>query len=122
MRLIEFEQRGTSAEDVLAYVNHKHGAGFDIDHAITDHPEWQLTLVPIRKLRLDPEGEELDPYNRVNWVDDEVVDDLLPTIQNIVRSSPIVVDSNGWIIDGNHRATAARLAGLNQIPAYIPVK
>ena len=32
------------------------------------------------------------------------------------------VDSQGWIIDGNHRATAAAEAGLTSVPAYVPAE
>ena len=38
------------------------------------------------------------------------------------KSKPIVVDSQGWIIDGNHRATAAAEAGLTSVPAYVPAE
>ena len=37
-----------------------------------------------------------------------------------IERHPIVVDTDGWIIDGNHRAIAAKLGGLFDIPAYIP--
>ena len=40
--------------------------------------------------------------------------------RNDIERRPIVVDTDGHIIDGNHRALAARLGGLFDIPAYIP--
>ena len=37
-----------------------------------------------------------------------------------IKRRPIVVDENGWVLDGNHRATAARAKGLDTIPALVP--
>jgi predicted nucleotidyltransferase len=109
------------AEQVLQYVKKTHGADkFDIEHSITDHPQWELKNIPMSQLRLDPDGEMRDPYNRVNWVDDDTVNDLIPKIKNVLQHTPIVVDSDGWIIDGNHRAMAAAEAGLTAVPALVP--
>jgi hypothetical protein len=108
------------ADQVLDYVNRLHH-DFDIEYSITDHPEWELKNIPLRQLHLDPDGEEQDPYNRVNWVDYDKVRDLIPKIGSVLKSSPIVVDSQGWIIDGNHRAMAAAEAGLTSVPALVPV-
>jgi hypothetical protein len=58
----------------------------------------------------------------VNWVDDDKVQELIPQIEAVLKRMPIVVDSQGWIIDGNHRAMAAGEAGLTSVPAYVPVK
>jgi hypothetical protein len=110
-----------AADQVLDYVNRLHH-DFDIEYSITDHPEWELKNIPLRQLHLDPDGEEQDPYNRVNWVDYDKVRDLIPKIGSVLKSSPIVVDSQGWIIDGNHRAMAAVEAGMDSVPAYVPVK
>jgi hypothetical protein len=71
---------------------------------------------------LDPDGEAQDPYNRVNWVDDDKVQELIPRIGSVLKSNPIVVDPAGWIIDGNHRAMAAVEAGLTSVPALVPAK
>jgi len=110
------------ADQVLRYVKKTHGADkFDIDHSITDHPQWELKNIPMSQLRLDPDGEQRDPYNRVNWVDYDTVNDLIPKINSVLQHTPIVVDSDGWIIDGNHRAMAALDAGLTSVPALVPV-
>ena len=119
MRLVEFEQKSVPAEDVLAYVQGIHD-NFHIPDTILVHPKWRMTRVPLNRLHIpDPEsGEDLDdPYNRVQMIDMYHVDDI--TRQDIERR-PIVVDTDGHIIDGNHRALAARLGGLFDIPAYIP--
>ena len=121
MRAQEFITESIDADQVLDYVNRLHH-NFDIEYSITDHPEWELKNIPLSQLKLDPDGEEQDPYNRVNWVDYDTVRDLMPKIGSVLKSSPIVVDSQGWIIDGNHRAAAAVEAGLTSVPALVPVK
>ena len=115
------ELKTVSAEDVLAYVKSMHD-NFHLPDTILTHPKWRKTRVPLNRLHVpDPEsGEDLDdPYNRVQMIDMSHVDEI--TRQDIERR-PIVVDTDGHIIDGNHRALAARLGGLFDIPAFVPVK
>jgi hypothetical protein len=105
----------TSAKQVLSYVKKIHPKGeFKIDSSITNHPVWELTSVPINSLHIE---EENSPYGQISYVDYDHVRDI--TLQDI-KSKPIVVDNEGWIIDGNHRAVAAREMGLKSIPAYVP--
>jgi hypothetical protein len=112
-----------AADQVLDYVKRTHAPEeFDIEYSITDHPEWELKTIPLSQLNLDPDGEAQDPYNRVNWVDDDKVQELIPRIGSVLKSNPIVVDPAGWIIDGNHRAMAAAEAGMTSVPALVPVK
>jgi hypothetical protein len=115
------ELKTIPAEDVLAYVESIHD-GFNIPDTIMVHPKWRKTRVPLNKIHVpDPEsGEDLDdPYNRVQMIDMDHVEDI--SRQDIERR-PIVVDTDGHIIDGNHRALAAKQGGMFDIPAYIPVK
>jgi hypothetical protein len=122
MRAQEFVRESVDADQVLQYVKRAHAPEkFDIEYSITDHPRWELKKIPVSQLKLDPEGEHQDPYNRVNWVDYDKVQELMPQITSVLKTMPIVVDSQGWIIDGNHRATAAVEAGLKSVPAYVPV-
>ena len=112
-----------AADQVLDYVKRTHAPEeFDIEYSITDHPEWELKTIPLSQLNLDPDGEAQDPYNRVNWVDDDKVQELIPRIESVLKNNPIVVDPAGWIIDGNHRAMAAVEAGMTSVPALVPVK
>ena len=105
MRAREFVQETVPAQQVLQYVKQAHAPDkFDIEYSITDHPKWQLTNIPLSQLKLDPDGEQQDPYSRVNWVDYDKVAELVPRIGSILRSMPIVVDPNGWIIDGKDAA------------------
>ena len=115
------ELRTIPAEDVLAYVRSIHD-DFHLPDTILTHPRWRKTRVPLNRLHVpDPEsGEDVDdPYNRVQMIDMDHVADI---DRNDIERRPIVVDTDGHIIDGNHRALAARLGGLFDIPAYIPTK
>ena len=123
MRAREFVRESVDADRVLQYVKRAHAPEeFNIEYSITDHPRWELKNIPVSQLKLDPEGEHQDPYRRVNWVDYDKVRELMPQIVSVLKRMPIVVDSQGWIIDGNHRATAAAEAGLKSVPAYVPVE
>ena len=123
MRAHEFIAETVDADKVLQYVKRIHAPDeFNIEYSITDHPRWELKNIPLSKLKLDPDGEEVDPYNRTNWVDYDKVADLVPQIASVLQKNPIVVDPQGWIIDGNHRATAAAEAGLKSVPAYVPAE
>ena len=115
------ELKTIPAEDVLAYVKSIHH-DFHLPDTILTHPCWRKTRVPLNRLHVpDPEsGEDLDdPYNRVQNIDMDHVADIH---RNDIERRPVVVDTDGHIIDGNHRALAARLGGLFDIPAYIPIK
>ena len=115
------ELRTVPAEDVLAYVESIHD-DFHLPDTILAHPRWRKTRIPLNRLHIpDPEsGEDLaDPYNRVQMIDMDHVADI--TRQDIERK-PIVADTDGHIIDGNHRAVAASLGGLFDIPAYTPIQ
>jgi hypothetical protein len=118
MRLAEFQN--TDAEHVLAYVNSIH-KDFNIPDTILTHPKWRKTRVPLNKLHIpDEEGEDLeDPYHRVQWID---YDQVKSIDRYYIEGHPIVVDTTGHIIDGNHRAIAAKEGGMFDIPAYIPTK
>ena len=115
------ELKTIPAEDVLAYVKSIHH-DFHLPDTILTHPCWYKTRVPLNRLHVpDPEsGEDLDdPYNRVQNIDMDHVADIH---RNDIERRPVVVDTDGHIIDGNHRALAARLGGLFDIPAYVPIK
>ena len=115
------ELKTIPAEDVLEYVKSIHH-DFHLPDTILTHPRWYKTRVPLNRLHVpDPEsGEDLDdPYNRVQNIDMDHVADIH---RNDIEQRPVVVDTDGHIIDGNHRAVAARLGGLFDIPAYVPIK
>jgi pyrimidine deaminase RibD-like protein len=116
-----FLDKGITEEtnkQILSYIKKIHPRGeFKIDQAITDHPEWELTQVPLSSLHI--ESDDVSPYGQINHIDYDHVRDITA---HDIKNKPIVVDNAGWIIDGNHRAVAARDMGMTAIPAYVPVE
>jgi hypothetical protein len=111
------------AKMILRYVKQIHPPGeFNIDYVITDHPYWQEADVPVSSLHIfDPEQDDIyDPYNRVQDTDLYHVDRLIPNIAAIVKKKPLVIDDAGYILDGNHRALAAKKSGLKIVPVWKP--
>lgn len=107
-----------TSKQILSYIKKIHPRGeFTIDQSVTDHPEWELINVPLSQLHI--ESDDVSPYGQINWIDYDHVDTI--TAQDI-KAKPIVVDNAGWIIDGNHRAVAARDMGMTSIPAYVPAE
>jgi len=120
-----------SAEQVWNYVDGIHpkdqqGGGF-LKKLILRYPQYELRRVALNSLHIpdqeydDEEQEpEQDPYNRVQTVDPDHAGEYSA---NFVDRRPIVVDSKGWIIDGNHRAwAAANLLNRSDIQAWVPVE
>ena len=120
-----------SAEQVWNYVDGIHpddqkGGGF-LKSLIVRNPQYELKRVPLSSIHIpdqeyddEEQDPEEDPYNRVQTVDPEHAGEYSA---NFVDRRPIVVDSQGWIIDGNHRAwAAANLLNKSDIMAWVPVK
>jgi hypothetical protein len=131
MRAKEFlaENKQATAKQVLAYINQTHHEPMTekLTAAVQAHPRWELRPVPLRNLNIpdqdyeDPEQEpESDPYNRVMAVDPDHANEYST---QVVDRLPIVIDDQGYIIDGNHRAwAAAELLNRDSIQAWVPVK
>jgi GNAT superfamily N-acetyltransferase len=133
MRAQEFiaESQTASADVVWNYVKRIHpaeqqGGGF-LEQLIRQYPKYRLQAVPVASLVIhdqesdDPDQEpEEDPYGRVQVVDPEYAGEV--SVHNLDRN-PIVIDAQGHILDGNHRAwAAAELLGRDTIQAWVPVK
>lgn len=107
--------------EVLKYVKKtQKGWASNLDYTVMDHEYWDLDHVPLSMVKVpDDDVYSDDPYNRIIDIDQDHVDDIYR--QDIERD-PIVIDHNGVIIDGNHRAVKAKKLGMKYIPAYYPIK
>ena len=121
MRANDFIVESYQGDDVLKYVKQQHHDwSSSLDHAVTDHPDWDIDRVPMSMVKVkDYDDEGLDPYGRIQDFDDDTIDRIS---KEEIAARPIVIDHNGVIIDGNHRAFKAKQLGMKEIPAYYPVK
>jgi len=131
MRAQEFvtENKQATAKQVLDYINQTHHEPMTakLATAVRAHPQWELRQVSLQNLNIpdeeydDMEQEpESDPYGRVMAVDAEHAGEVSA---NLVNRNPIVIDANRYIIDGNHRAWAAKnLLNRDYIQAWVPVE
>lgn len=114
----KYEGKLFTARQVLKYVQGIHHE-YHMPKPILQYKTWTVRQVPLSQINTPEFVHQDDPYRRVidiNW--DHVQDISMYDIKN----RPIVVDADGWVLDGNHRATAARARGLETIPALVPYK
>jgi 5'(3')-deoxyribonucleotidase len=115
-RFNELEDKLVDAEQVVRYVKGIHNE-YHLESPILKHDNWILHTVPIDSLQ-DPEFyDQDDPYRRVIDLDWDHIKKITPSD---LATKPIVADADGWVLDGNHRVTAARLRGLKTIRALTP--
>ena len=107
-----------TSRQVLKYVQGIHDE-YHMPKPILAHKAWVLRNVPISSLKSPEFVHQDDPYRRVIDIDWDHVKEI--HLSDIKRK-PIVADPDGWILDGNHRLTAARARGLETIPALVPYK
>jgi 5'-nucleotidase len=107
-----------TSREVLKYVEGIHNE-YHMPKPIKKHKVWQLRMMPVRNLKLPEFAHQDDPYRRVIDLD---WDHIRRITLGAIKSKPIVADDHGWVLDGNHRVTAARAAGLESIPAIVPYK
>jgi hypothetical protein len=86
---------------------------------VMQNPKYELAWVSVDRLKIDGDEPIDDPYSRVIDVDQSYASRL--STQDI-EDNPIVIDRQGHILDGNHRAWQAKQLGMDMIPAYQPVK
>lgn len=132
MRAREFApgDKTATGEQVWAYIRQVHPPEEStpfLERLVKKWPRYALREVPLGQLAIPPayypddaEGEErVDPYGRTLWIDYDHAGEV--SAHNVDRL-PIVVDPHGHIIDGNHRAWAAReLMDRNSIKAWVAV-
>ena len=105
-----------TSRQVLDYVHGIHN-DYHMPKPILKHKTWVLRNVPISDLKTPEYVHQDDPYRRVIDIDWDHVKDIS---MSDIKNRPVVADSNGWVLDGNHRVTAARARSLDTIPAIVP--
>lgn len=129
MRAREFvaENRTASAQEVLQYLLKIHPPEETtpfLKDLVLKWPRYELRTVPLSQLKIpdayypdDADNERVDPYGRTLWVDYDYAGEVS---QRNVDRYPIIVDPQGHIIDGNHRAwAAAELLDRDSIQAWV---
>ena len=95
----------------------------EFQHAQLDHKLTELCelLMSAQAQCPDDTGDVAacisDPYRRVIDLD---WDHIGKIDVHELHQRPVVCDESGWVLDGNHRVTAARAAGVNTIPVIRP--
>lgn len=113
---IDLHKKFYTGKEILDYVKGVHD-GFHIDDTITDHKVWVLRLVSLHDLSSPENYDQDDRYRRVIDLD---WDHISKIQKDDLKQKPCVADDQGWVLDGNHRVTAARAAGLKRIPCFVP--
>lgn len=117
-------QTAISGDDVIKQINKIDTNGGNQNELINDYIKANRfalkTISPSELPSLDDLADTIDPYNRVLDPDLEKVRNYEVLLKAGNAPPPIVVDANGIILDGFHRALAAKDAGL-PIPAYAPL-
>jgi hypothetical protein len=107
-----------TSRQVLKYVEGIHDE-YHMPKPILAHKTWVLRNIPIGELKTPEYVHQDDPYRRVIDIDWGHVEDIN---MHDIKNRPVVADADGWVLDGNHRVTAARARGLETIPALVPYK
>ena len=105
-----------TCRQVLKYVEGIHKE-YHMPKPIMAHKAWVLQNVSVSDLKTPEFVHQDDPYRRVidiNW------DHVKQITRQDIANRPVVADMDGWVLDGNHRVTAARAAGMDSIPALVP--
>lgn len=105
-----------TAQEVLKYIKDIHH-DYSLDKPVLAHKTWMLTNAELTQLKTPEFYDQDDPYRRVIDLDWDHIDNI--RLADIVKK-PVVADAEGWVLDGNHRVTAARAKNLKQIPAFVP--
>jgi 5'-nucleotidase len=105
-----------TSRQVLKYIQGIHDE-YHMPKPILAHKTWIIRNIPVADLKTPEYVHQDDPYRRVIDIDWDHVREI--HLQDI-KNKPIVADADGWVLDGNHRVTAARARGLDTVPALIP--
>ena len=114
-----------SGDKVLALINAIDTSGgmqnSQVNQYVNGHT-FNLEKLPAAVLPdLETLADQADPYNRVLDPDETKISEYKTRLQKGEAPPPIVVDENGVVLDGFHRAIAAKELGM-PITAYVANK
>jgi len=101
-----------STEDMIGYLKQHHDKNLHpdyLDHLTSTNSKFVLKNIPINSIKTELSGLDRAKVERYKKMD-------------FSKAPPIVVGSDGYILDGYHRATAAKALGIPTIKAYVGVK
>jgi len=113
-----------SGQDLLDILHAQHhdepGLNLDMEDWVKKQ-HWTLREISPDQLP-DHYGDDLpyEPFNRVIDIDDATVQLYARKLASGQKIQPIIMGPNGSVVDGNHRAMAARLTN-KPIMAYVPI-
>lgn len=111
-----FKSKLLTNRQVLDYIQDIHD-DYTLEKPVLQHKTWVLKRVPIGFFQTPEFYDQDDPYRRVidlNW---DHIDSIDP---DSISNKPVVANKDGWLLDGNHRFTAARALGMSSIIAIVP--
>ena len=101
-----------SVDNMIAYLRQHHDENLHPDylnHLTTTNSKFVLKNIPLTSIRTELAGldrAKVEQYKKMDFS----------------KAPPIVVGSDGNILDGYHRATVAKALGISTIKAYVGVK
>lgn len=105
---------------IFHQTHHEKGQNPEMEKYIQDH-SWGVKM--LQPDQLPDEDDDVyydDPFRRVVDIDSEHVGDVMGAIRRGIKIDPIIMGPGKSIIDGNHRAQAARKLRTS-IQAYVPM-
>ena len=106
---------------IFKKMHHEHGYNQQMEQWIAKH-SWTLdTIEPDQLQDMYNDDEDADPFERVVWLDDAAVTKYERILGAGKLVNPIIMGPGRTVIDGNHRAQAAKNLHVS-IPGYVPVK
>jgi hypothetical protein len=98
-----------SVEDMIAYLRQHHDNNLHPDylnHVMNTNSKFSLKTIPLTALRVELSGLDRAKVERYKQMD-------------FSKAPPIVIGSDGNILDGYHRATVAKALGIPSTRAYV---
>ena len=110
--LVEDFPKEMSTEDMIAYIKKLHNKNLHQDYV--KHITSTNSKFVLKNISLDSIKTELSELDRAKVKQYKQMD--------FSKAPPIVVGSDGNILDGYHRATVAKGLGITTIKAYVGVR